>query len=70
VTDAVNPGQSVSLYEYDQVNRLVKATATNWALQWTYDEFGNRLGKNRLEAAGYRLQAEAGRMREGIWSPA
>ena len=48
VTDAVNPGQSVSSYEYDQLNRLTKATATNWALEWSYDEFGNRLSQTKV----------------------
>ena len=48
VTDAVNSGQSVSSYEYDQLNRLTKATATNWALEWSYDEFGNRLSQTKV----------------------
>jgi len=48
VTDAVNPGQSVSSYEYENLNRLTKATTPNWALQWTYDEFGNRLTQAKV----------------------
>ncbi len=48
MTDAVNPGQSVSSYEYDQLNRLTKATTPNWALQWTYDEFGSRLTQTKV----------------------
>ena len=42
VTDTVNAGESAT-YGYDYMNRLLNATAPNWALQWTYDEFGNRL---------------------------
>src|SRR5258708_15672004 len=43
VTDTVNGGQSVTAYAYDQLNRLSSATAANWNMAWTYDEFGNRL---------------------------
>ncbi len=54
VTEAVNPGQSVSSYEYDQLNRLTKAVATNWAPRWSYDELGNRLAQTKVPGSGRR----------------
>jgi RHS repeat-associated protein len=62
VYDSVNPTLS-ALYQYDSLNRLSSTTAgtiadpnatqwqvgtTNWALQWTYDEFGNRLSQAKV----------------------
>ncbi len=43
VTDTINPGQGVTSYTYDNLDRLGSATTPNWGLSWTYDGFGNRL---------------------------
>jgi RHS repeat-associated protein len=60
--DSVNPALS-ALYQHDSLNRLNSTTAgsiadpnaaqwqigtTNWALQWSYDEFGNRLSQTKV----------------------
>ncbi len=42
VTDTINPGQGVTSYTYDNLDRLSTATTPNWGLSWTYDNFGNR----------------------------
>ena len=37
--------QSVTTYEYDSLNRLVKVTTPNHVIVYTYDSLGNRLSK-------------------------
>jgi RHS repeat-associated protein len=41
-TDNVSPTLSAS-YGYDYLGRLTTASTSNWGLQWSYDDFGNRL---------------------------
>jgi YD repeat-containing protein len=35
ITDSVNPGQAVTSYTYDNLNRLSSATTPNWTMAWT-----------------------------------
>jgi RHS repeat-associated protein len=41
-TDNVSPTLTAS-YGYDYLGRLTTASTSNWGLQWSYDDFGNRL---------------------------
>jgi RHS repeat-associated protein len=52
VTDSVNPGQAVTSYTYDNLDRLSTATTPNRSLSWTYDGFGNRTSQSGSAASG------------------
>src|SRR6202030_2382322 len=52
ITDTINPGQGVTSYTYDNLNRLASATTPNWTMAWTYDEFGNRLTQSGSASSG------------------
>jgi RHS repeat-associated protein len=55
-TEAFNAGlPTTTTYQYDSLDRLTQAVnknyyqVTQWQLNWTYDEFGNRLTQTRQE---------------------
>jgi RHS repeat-associated protein len=52
VSDNVNPGQAVTSYTYDTLDRLNSATTPNWTLSWAYDQFGNRTTQSGSAASG------------------
>jgi RHS repeat-associated protein len=51
VTDTIQPGQAVTSYTYDNLDRLSTATTQTWSMSWGYDTFGNRTSQSGTGAA-------------------